>query len=142
MVVSTVSVCFPKILGRSSLTYTKFAWKTRVTFIVFFFFLLFHLQDWSPQAEAPKPNWNRYPTRGVRSVNLTAPCGFTKNVCSKEKVKPFFNIIISHIFPKNSIWILSLKFLKSLGTYISFFNIYYIHQFFWISWHFLTTKKT
>ena len=35
------------------------------------------------------------------------PCSFSKNVSSKERVKPWFfvtfNIIISHIFPENFI---------------------------------------
>ena len=35
------------------------------------------------------------------------PCGFSKNVSSKERVKPWFsvtfNIIISHTFPENFI---------------------------------------
>ena len=38
-------------------------------------------------------------------VNLTPPCSFFKNVSSKERVKAWifvaFNIIMSHIFPKN-----------------------------------------
>ena len=41
-------------------------------------------------------------------VNLTPPlpsCGFSKNISSKERMKPWFfvavNIIISHIFPEN-----------------------------------------
>ena len=37
------------------------------------------------------------------------PCGFSKNVSSKERVKPClfvtFNIITSHIFPENFIQI-------------------------------------
>ena len=36
-----------------------------------------------------------------------APCGFSKNVSSKERVKPWFSvtfsIILSHIFPENFI---------------------------------------
>ena len=36
-----------------------------------------------------------------------SPCGFLKNVSSKERLKPWFfvtfNIIISHIFPENFI---------------------------------------
>ena len=40
-------------------------------------------------------------------VNLTLPCGFSKNVSSKERGKPWlfvtFNIIIRHIFPENFI---------------------------------------
>ena len=40
------------------------------------------------------------------------PCGFSKNVSSRERVKPWFlvnfNIIISHIFPKNFIKILQI----------------------------------
>ena len=35
------------------------------------------------------------------------PCGFSKNVSSKERVKPWFfvtcNIILRHIFPENFI---------------------------------------
>ena len=38
---------------------------------------------------------------------IALPCGFSKNVCSKEKVKPWFfvafNNSISHIFHKNII---------------------------------------
>ena len=37
------------------------------------------------------------------------PCGFSKNICSRERMKPWFfvtfNISISHIFPKNFIQI-------------------------------------
>ena len=42
-----------------------------------------------------------------RSGQFDTLCGFLKNVSSKESVKPWFfvtfNIIISHIFPKNFI---------------------------------------
>ena len=45
-------------------------------------------------------------TAGGR-VNLTSPCGFSKNVSSKDWVKPWFfvtfNIIFGHIFPGNFI---------------------------------------
>ena len=38
---------------------------------------------------------------------LTPPCGFSKNLSSKERVKPWFfvtfNIIIRHVFPENFI---------------------------------------
>ena len=38
---------------------------------------------------------------------FNSPCGFSKNVFSKERVKPCFfvtfNIIISHTFPENFI---------------------------------------
>ena len=40
-------------------------------------------------------------------VNLTAPCGFSKNVSSEERVKRWFfvtfNTILRHIFPENAI---------------------------------------
>ena len=40
-------------------------------------------------------------------VNLTPSCGFSKNVSSKGRVKPWFfvtfNIIIRHVFPENFI---------------------------------------
>ena len=40
------------------------------------------------------------------------PCGFSKNVSSKERVKPWFfmtfNIIIRHTFPENFIEILQV----------------------------------
>ena len=42
-----------------------------------------------------------------RGLNLTPACGFSKNVSSKERVKPWFfvtfNIIFRHIFPGNFI---------------------------------------
>ena len=45
-------------------------------------------------------------------VNLTPRCGFSKNVSSRERVKPSFfvtfNIIISHIFPENFIEVTQL----------------------------------
>ena len=65
-------------------------------------------------------------------------CSFAKNVCSKERVKPWFfmtfNIIIRHVFPKNFIEV----------TKNFFVNTSYYHQFssiFRIFWHFLVTKK-
>ena len=62
------------------------------------------------------------------------PCGFSKYVSSKEKMKPFFvtfNIIISHIFPENlieipqvvqKIWRISLSILPIFFSFL-FFNI-------------------
>ena len=58
------------------------------------------------------------------------PCGFAKNVSSKEQVKPWFfvtfNIIISYIFPENFIEItlvvqkISIIFLSMLAVFIDF----------------------
>ena len=52
-------------------------------------------------------------------------CGFSKNLSSKERLKPWFfetfNIIISGIFPE-----ISLKFLKSFRKYEEFFCQYYL----------------
>ena len=42
--------------------------------------------------------------KGREGVQFDTPCGFSKKVSSKRRVKPWlfvtFNIIISHIFPK------------------------------------------
>ena len=52
-------------------------------------------------------------------------CGFSKNLSSKERLKPWFfvtfNIIISGIFPE-----ISLKFLKSFRKYEEFLCQYYL----------------
>ena len=60
---------------------------------------------------------------------LDSPCGFSKTVSSRERVKNWsfetFNIITT--FLKTS-----FKFLKSW---------FYVHQFFGFFWHFLVTKK-
>ena len=44
---------------------------------------------------------------GGGAIKLTPPCRFSKNVSSKDRVKPCilvtFNISISHIFPENFI---------------------------------------
>ena len=48
-------------------------------------------------------------TAGVREgqIDPPPPCGFSKNVSSKDRVKPWFfvtfNIIMRHIFPENVI---------------------------------------
>ena len=74
-------------------------------------------------------------------------CGFSKNVSSKERLKPWFfatfNVITSHTFTENFIkiskvvqklWRISLSI---LAIFIDF------HRFFWIYWFidFLRTKK-
>ena len=60
-------------------------------------------------------------TTGVGQFDPPTPspppdCAFSKNVSSKERLKPWFvltfNIIISHIFPENT-----LKFLKRFRRY-------------------------
>ena len=65
-----------------------------------------------------------------------APCCFSKNASSKERVKPrffgTFNIIISHIFPENfieilqvvqKIWRISLSILAIDISYVIGFHI-------------------
>ena len=46
-------------------------------------------------------------TAGGGQFDPSSPCGFSKNVSSKERVKPWFfvtfNIILSNIFPENFI---------------------------------------
>ena len=69
------------------------------------------------------------------------PCSFSKNVCTRERVKPCifvnFNIIISHILFK-----IPLKFLKSFRIYEDFLRQYQlISSIFRIFWDFLVTKK-
>ena len=48
-----------------------------------------------------------YNPKKAAEVNLTFPCGFSKIVFSRERVKSCFygtfNSIISHIFPENFI---------------------------------------
>ena len=50
---------------------------------------------------------NALTLKSLRGIKLTHPCGFSKSVFSRERVKPCFfvtfNIIISHIFPENLI---------------------------------------
>ena len=63
---------------------------------------------------------------------IALPCGFSKNVCSKEKVKPWFfvafNNSISHIFPKNIIEIPQVVqklwriYLSMLAIFINFLD--------------------
>ena len=71
---------------------------------------------------------------GRGGVNLIPLCGFSKNICYRERVKPWFfetfDIIISHIFPENfaeipqvvqKIW----KFPPSIFNYFNrFFRIF------------------
>ena len=72
-------------------------------------------------------------------------CGFSKNVSSKERMKPWFfvtfNTIISHIFPENFIKIPQVV-QKILRIYLSILAIFInFHCFFGFFWHFLFTKK-
>ena len=57
---------------------------------------------------------------------MHTPCGFSKNLFFREKVKPCcfvtFNIMVNHIFPENSIEITQV-------VQIFFFNINYFYQF-------------
>ena len=69
------------------------------------------------------------------------PCGFSKNISSKERDKPCFlvsfNIIISYIFPENFIDVLQtiLKICRiSLLVLAIFINFHQLLDFFW---HFL-----
>ena len=72
---------------------------------------------------------------GGREVQFDHPCGFSKNVSSKETVKPWFfvtfNIIIRHIFPENFIeiplvvqrlWGISLSVLAIFINFYQFFG--------------------
>ena len=73
------------------------------------------------------------------------PCGFSKNVSSKERAKPWFfvtfTIILRHTFPENfmefpqvvqKIWRNSLTLLANFHQFSSIFLIF---------WHYLVTKK-
>ena len=63
---------------------------------------------------------------------IALPCGFSKNVCCKERVKPWFfvalNNSISHIFPENIIEIPQVVqklwriYLSILAIFINFLN--------------------
>ena len=70
----------------------------------------------------------------TEEVNLTPPCGFSKNVSSKQWVKPWvfmtFSIILSHIFPENFIEI-PQEDMKNFSD-----NISYFRQFSSIFWNF------
>ena len=81
------------------------------------------------------PRWEINPETTHRE-QFNPPCGFSKNVSFKERVKPWlfwtFNIIISHIFSEifievpqvvQKIWRLALSI---LAIFIIF------HQFFWL----------
>ena len=70
-------------------------------------------------------------------VNLFPPCGFSKNVSSKERLKPWFfvnfNIILKHIFPENfiefpqfvqKIWRNSLSILAIFINFPRFFGFF------------------
>ena len=87
---------------------------------------------------------NLYNPKTGGEVNLT-PCGFSKIVSSKERVKPWFfvtfTIILRHTFPENfiefsqvvqKIWRNSQSI---LGNFLQFSSII------WIFWHYLVTKK-
>ena len=65
------------------------------------------------------------------------PCGFSKNVSSKKRVKPWFfvtfNIITRHIFPENFIeipqvvqklWRISLSILAIFIDFYQFFGFF------------------
>ena len=73
--------------------------------------------------------------KGREGVQFDIPCGFSKKVSSKGRVKPWlfvtFNIIISHIFPKifieipqvvQKIWIISLSILAIFIDFHWFFG--------------------
>ena len=79
----------------------------------------------------PKNGW------GVEGgVNLTT-CGFSKNVYSKERTKPWFfmifNIILRHIFPEDFIEFPQVV-QKILGNYLSILANF--HQFSLTVWIF------
>ena len=73
-----------------------------------------------------------------RRVNLIVPCGFSKNLSSKERAKPWFfvtfNIVLKYIFPENFIEFYR-NFLSVLPNFHQFSSV------FWIFWHYLATKK-
>ena len=66
------------------------------------------------------------------SGQIALPCGFSKNVCSEERVKPCFFVVfnnsISHIFPENIIEIpqvvqkLWRVYLSILAIFINFLD--------------------
>ena len=69
-----------------------------------------------------------------------SPCGFFKNVSPKKRLKPYFfvnfNIIISHILPKNFIEIPQVvqKILRlSMSILAIFINFHHFFEFFNIS---------
>ena len=80
-------------------------------------------------------------TKDRFSTSNWPPCGFYKNVSSRESVKlcffVAFNIIISHIFSENFIEI--LEDIKTFPANISYFHLF--SSTFWIFGHFLVTKK-
>ena len=76
---------------------------------------------------------------GRGGLNWLAHCGFSKNISSKQKVKPWFlmtfNIIISHVFPENfidfphvvqKIWKNSLLMLAIFINFPQFFEFFEI----------------
>ena len=73
--------------------------------------------------------------------NLIPPRGFSRNVFFRETVKPWFlvtfNIIISDIFPENSIVIpqVDQKLWRSSSSIFAILSIFRIF------WHFLVSKK-
>ena len=152
------------MLQVDSVVITALNTKTSPTFLILKFCANAHfciVSRESPETLQKLCLWTKFPPQIIRrnlgvltlkrlgegggSIWPLTPCGFSENVSSKERVKPWFfvtfSVILRHIFPENfiefslvvqKIWTISLPI---LAIFIHF------HRFFWIFWHYLVTKK-